>query len=67
MSEFGLAASRVLMVGDTTHDLLMARNAGCASVGVAYGAHDAQVFASLQPLFVARDVPELHAWLLANG
>ena len=67
MSVFGLPPSRVLMVGDTTHDLLMARNAGCACVGVAYGAHDARVFASLQPLFVARDVPELHAWLLANA
>jgi phosphoglycolate phosphatase-like HAD superfamily hydrolase len=33
------------MVGDTTHDLQMALNAGCASVGVSYGAHEPEAFA----------------------
>jgi len=65
--EFGLEPARVLMVGDTTHDLQMALNAGCASVGVGYGAHGTEGFAVLQPLYVARSVAELHAWLLANA
>jgi phosphoglycolate phosphatase len=39
MAEFGAEPERTLMIGDTTHDLQMAQNAGCASVGVSYGAH----------------------------
>ncbi len=65
--EFGLAIERILMVGDTTHDLQMARNAGCASVAVSYGAHPVEGFAALQPLYVAHTVAELEAWLLANA
>ena len=53
MREFGVEPERTLMIGDTTHDLQMARNAGCASVGVSYGAHDHAAFADLQPLHVA--------------
>lgn len=67
MSEFGVAPERVLMVGDTTHDLQLARNAGCASVAVSYGAHGTDAFEALGPLFVAQSVAELHAWLLGNA
>jgi phosphoglycolate phosphatase len=67
MREFGVAPERTLMIGDTTHDLLMAKNAGCASVGVGYGAHPTGEFASLGPLFVAQSVPQLQAWLLAEA
>jgi phosphoglycolate phosphatase len=55
------------MIGDTTHDLQMALNAGCASLGVSYGAHDPAAFAALQPLHVAHSVRELHDWLLAEA
>jgi phosphoglycolate phosphatase len=65
--EFGLEPARVLMVGDTTHDLLMARNAGCASVAVSYGAHPVDGFAELCPLHVAHSVAQLRDWLLANA
>jgi phosphoglycolate phosphatase len=67
MSEFGVAPERVLMIGDTTHDLQMALNAGCPSVGVSYGAHEPEAFHALQPRFVAHSVRELHDWLLAHG
>jgi phosphoglycolate phosphatase len=67
MREFGVAPERTLMVGDTTHDLQMAVNAGCASVGVSYGAHEPAAFAALSPQFVAHSVPELRDWLLANA
>lgn len=63
MREFGAEPERTLMIGDTTHDLQMAQNAGCASVGVAYGAHDTDGFAELAPRFVAQSVTELHRWL----
>lgn len=67
MAEFDVLPERVLMIGDTTHDLQMAKNAGCASVGVSYGAHEPDAFHVLQPLAVAHSVRELHDWLLANG
>jgi phosphoglycolate phosphatase len=67
MQEFGVAAERVLMVGDTTHDLQMALNAGCASVGVSYGAHEPDTFNQLSPRFVAHSVADLHIWLLKHA
>jgi phosphoglycolate phosphatase len=67
MAEFGVPPERLLMIGDTTHDLLMARNAGCPSVGVSYGAHDHADFVARSPLFVAHSVAELQDWLLRNG
>lgn len=67
MREFGTGPDRTLMIGDTTHDLQMALNAGCAAVGVSYGAHPPEDFGSLKPLFVADSVQGLHDWLLRNG
>lgn len=67
MAQFDVPADRVLMVGDTTHDLQMAVNARCPSVGVSYGAHEHAAFEPLAPRHVAHSVQELHDWLLANG
>lgn len=67
MAEFGVSPERTLMIGDTTHDLLMAKNAGCASLGVSYGAHDSGDFAELAPRHVAHSVAELRDWLLCHG
>ncbi len=67
MREFDVPPERVLMVGDTTHDLQLALNAGCASVGVSYGAHEPDAFHALQPRFVAHSVAQLHDWLLHNA
>jgi phosphoglycolate phosphatase len=65
--EFGVEPERTLMIGDTTHDLQMALNAGCASVGVSYGAHEPEAFHALQPRFIGHSVRDLHAWLLNNA
>ena len=67
MAELGVAPERVLMIGDTTHDLQLALNAGCPSVGVSYGAHEPAAFVDLKPRFVAHSVAELHAWLADNA
>ncbi|MBI2744723.1 MAG: HAD-IA family hydrolase [Burkholderiales bacterium] len=67
MREFGVEPERTLMIGDTTHDLQMALNAGCPSVGVSYGAHEPEAFHALQPLHVAHSVRDLHDWLLHNA
>ena len=67
MKEFNIQPERVLMVGDTTHDLQLAHNAGCASVAVSYGAHDVENFDRYNPRFTAATVAELHEWLLQNA
>jgi len=67
MREFGVEPDRLLMVGDTTHDLQMALNAGCPSVGVSYGAHEPAAFTELSPRHVAHSVADLRAWLAANA
>ncbi len=67
MHEFGVSPERTLMIGDTTHDLLMARNANCASVGVSYGAHESAAFEAFSPLYIAHSVAQLHDWLRLNA
>jgi phosphoglycolate phosphatase len=63
MGELGADAGRTLMIGDTTHDLQLAANAGVACVGVSYGAHPSEDFHRFEPLFVAHSTRELHEWL----
>jgi phosphoglycolate phosphatase len=67
MDELGVQPERTLMVGDTTHDLQLARNAGTASVAVSFGAHEHESFTAFGPLHVAHSTRELHDWLLAHG
>ncbi|HTI17891.1 MAG TPA: HAD-IIIA family hydrolase [Trinickia sp.] len=61
--ELGQDLGRTLMIGDTTHDLQMAINAGAAGVAVAYGAHPVDALTALAPRFVAENVPALRHWL----
>jgi phosphoglycolate phosphatase len=67
MDELSVVPEQVLMIGDTTHDLRMAQNAGVASVAVAYGAHDRESFSEYAPLYVAPSTPDLHEWLIQNA
>ncbi|MCH8178557.1 MAG: HAD-IA family hydrolase [Proteobacteria bacterium] len=63
MREFGAEPERTLMIGDTTHDLQLALNAGAHSVAVSYGAHEPAAFGEFPTRFVAHSTPELHDWL----
>jgi phosphoglycolate phosphatase len=67
MAQFGVAPERTLMVGDTTHDLQMAINAGCASVAVSYGAHEPQGLHALGPRAVVHTVEQVQRWLLLHA
>jgi phosphoglycolate phosphatase len=40
MEEAGVVAQATVMIGDTTFDMEMARNAGAAGIGVSWGVHD---------------------------
>jgi phosphoglycolate phosphatase len=67
MREFGADPDRTLMVGDTTHDLQLAANAGTAALAVSYGAHEADAFDAFDTVHVAHSVADLHQWLLRHG
>lgn len=65
--ELGQDIRRTVMIGDTTHDLQMAVNAGAAGIGVHYGAHTIPELQALNPLYIAGSTIELHAWLSENA
>lgn len=65
--ELGQDMRRTVMIGDTTHDLLMAKNAGAAGIAVEHGAHPAPQLQACNPIFMAKTTPELHAWLNENA
>ena len=67
MSVLDVRPDQTLMIGDTTHDLDLARAAGADSVGVAYGAHDVEGLAAAGPLAIVHSITELRAWLAAHG
>lgn len=65
--EFAVAPERTLMIGDTSHDLQMATNAGVAALAVSYGAHPKEHLLEYAPLACLGSVEELSAWLKANA
>jgi phosphoglycolate phosphatase len=67
MDEFAVSPAQTLMIGDTTHDLLMAHNAGVDAVAVSYGAHTRDNLAEVQYRYCADSVADLQAWLQQNA
>lgn len=67
LDELAIAPEKALMIGDTTHDLEMARNAGIASLAAGYGAHPPENLTALGALKVCTSFPELAQWLRENA
>ncbi|TSE18377.1 5'-nucleotidase [Tepidimonas alkaliphilus] len=67
MKELEVPPERTLMIGDTSHDLQLARNAGCAALAVGYGAHGHDELLAHAPLALVHSVAELHAWLQSHA
>jgi phosphoglycolate phosphatase len=67
MDMTGVAPGRTLMVGDTTHDLDLAANAGVDAVAVSYGAHDCALLETRPAKARCASVAELHRWLTTHG
>jgi phosphoglycolate phosphatase len=63
MRMLGTEPAATLMIGDTTHDLQMAINAGVPAVAAAYGAHPRKHLAALEPLACIDQPQELWQWL----
>jgi len=56
-----------VMIGDTTHDLEMAKAAGVAAVAVTYGAHERAALIACRPLAMVDELQGLRSWLLQNA
>ncbi len=67
MDDVGVTPERTVMIGDTTHDLLLAQNAGAQGIGVTYGAHEKDKLIALNPITCVDSFAELTTWLLKNG
>lgn len=65
--ELAMSPDDILMVGDTTHDLAMARSAGAAAVAVTYGAHPPEELQREPSLAMVSSVAQLRAVLLGEG
>ena len=63
----GVAPASALMIGDTTHDLMLAANAGVDAVGVTYGAHPHDALLREPHRAIVHSVDELATWLAANA
>jgi len=64
MDELGCSPLRTLMVGDTTHDLIMAQQAGTHAAGVCYGAHAREALEACPSLGLFAKFSEFRQWLL---
>lgn len=67
MDECIASPERTLMIGDTTHDVQMATNAGVASLAVSYGAHSISALDASKPTARVNSVAELSEWLQCHS
>lgn len=63
MAELDVPAQRIVMIGDTSHDLQMAANAQVGGVGVTYGAHNRPELEACAPNVIVDSVAALRDWL----
>jgi len=64
LTEFDIAPHEAIMIGDTSHDLKMAQNAGVDSIGVTFGVHDKQVLEQYGPKAIVDSLSALQALLV---
>ncbi|HEU5178484.1 MAG TPA: HAD-IA family hydrolase, partial [Burkholderiales bacterium] len=67
MDELNHAKEETLMIGDTSHDLEMARAAGVDALAVTYGAHPEEGLRACRPLDCFSSVAQLAQWLKRNA
>jgi len=67
MDCFDVLPERTLMIGDTSYDLQMAKNAGASAVGVTFGAQLADQWQHLNPIQQFNDFSSLGRWLLEHA
>lgn len=67
MDELMMDRERAVVIGDTSHDMLMAANAGVARVAVTYGAHLPEDLEPHHPILLAQSFTEVKSWLMTHA
>ena len=67
MDQLDTVPDQTLMIGDTIHDLQMAKNAGVGALAVGYGAHSREVLQAERPLGLFDEFAQLTEWLRRHG
>ena len=67
LAELDVAAPAALMIGDTSHDLEMARDANVDALAVSYGAHPESALRAHQTVACVGSVAALNEWLTQNA
>ena len=67
MQQMDLPPREALLIGDTSHDLEMARAARVDALAVTYGAHPEASLRAGAPLTLVSTVKDLSAWLAQNA
>ncbi|HZQ61565.1 MAG TPA: HAD-IA family hydrolase [Casimicrobiaceae bacterium] len=67
MERSRVAPSQTLMIGDTSHDVELAHNAGAGIVAVSYGAHALDDLRLYDAVPIVHSLAELRAWIAQNG
>jgi phosphoglycolate phosphatase len=67
MDRLAIPPAATVMIGDTTHDLEMAKAAGVAAVAVTYGAHERAALTACKPLAMVDELQGLRSWLMSQA
>ena len=67
LNRLGFSNDQAVMVGDTIHDLLMAKASGMDSIAVTYGIHSYEILKSQQPTWIAHSFDEVISYLKGQG
>jgi phosphoglycolate phosphatase len=67
LDELRVPPDRAIMIGDTSHDLEMARNAGIDALAAGYGAHPGEYLAGFNPVALCDCFADLANWLRTNA
>ena len=67
IEELSTPVEHALMIGDTSHDIEMARGAGIDALAVTYGAHPEPALRACGPRGCVSSVTALTEWLERNA
>jgi phosphoglycolate phosphatase len=67
LDELLITPERAIVIGDTSHDMLMAQSAGVDRLAVSYGAHEHEDLLAHDPVAVLHSFGEVHQWLMKGA
>jgi phosphoglycolate phosphatase len=67
MDELFIESEKSLVIGDSIHDLQMAKNANVSSLAATYGAHNQKTLSDYNPIGYAESADMIFDWIRKNG